>query len=276
MSFELGVLLGAYGGAQSFESAGSWDHLTSQTSFFVGQSEVHSSPGGGQLDIFSSAIAINALTYNFAEDNDAFDRWFPDITTHQLIAYGWNRINKATNSGQILFLLGTATNEFIPVPFTIDLERQRIEIIVTSADDVNIVYRRTSLGVNSFSLRMDDLLVAADIINLNPNWDYTENEEIIKHLHTTIGGQTSQFRYSNFFKFEIGLFAIPTSQANLINFWWDNKFNLVYSSDTSDTNLTYIVRLVNQSKPLDTFVEVNPDLLSGRLQLESITSKLVY
>ncbi len=273
--FELGVLLGNYGGAQSFEGIGSWEHLPSASSFFIGQTEVHSSPGGARLDVFSRNGAADAFRYNYAAENDAYARWSPDVTTHKLVAHTWIRIDDAAHSGDVIFALGTGVGQFVRIPFSTSLELQSAEIFVTSAD--NILMRHQRLGSpDSFSLHVDDVLLTVDAINLHPNWDYTENEEIIKHLHTTIGGQTLQFKYSNFFKFEIGLFAIPTSQANLINFWWDNKFNLVYRPDTSDSNLVYIVRLANISKPLDTIVEVNENLWSGRLQLESITSKLVY
>lgn len=268
--FTLSALLGQFDKAQSFESIGSWDHFTSQTSFFIGQSDVHSSPGGGQLDVFSSSLIDTALIYNYAEDNDVFERWFPDITTHQLVAYGWNRIDKATNSGQILFLLGTSANEFIPIPFTVDLERQRIEIIVTSADAINVAYRRTSLGINSFSLHIDDVLTQIDPITIHPTFDFREQQDLIKNNNITLGAIQHTYSWDKHFNYTVPLHLISDSHANLINWWWENQFNLTFTLDTSDSESVFICRITNDRQPINRRIRPDFNLWEGVIFLESL------
>lgn len=265
--FTLGVLLGEH---QSFDpNVGSWEKIDSVGSFDVQLTDVHSSAQGAIYEVFSST-GFDLFQYDYEVGEN---KKFEGITSHVIDVSFWSRVTLDVASGIVEFDVSCSGLQG-RIVFSNSLQLHQLQFTESNSLQLRFI----ALGLSTdYNLFIDDILPELDQQVLHPNWDYTENEEIIKHLHTTIGGQTSQFKYSNFFKFEIGLFAIPTSQADLINFWWDNKVNLVYRPDTSDSNLVYIVRLVNQSKPLDTFVEVNnPDLLSGRLQLESITSKLVY
>lgn len=267
--FTLGALLGEH---QSFDpNVGSWEKFSSPGSFGLQQTDVHSSVQGAIFEAFSDASNPRVL---IQYDYTTASIGFTDITTHTVDVSLWSRISLAVGSGRVA---ARVNSEFpgLRIIFSDSIELHQGQASV-SAESLALRFHFELSGTTNFNLFIDDILPEIDRQILHPNWDYTENEEIIKHLHTTIGGQTSQFKYANLFKFEIGLFAIPTSQANLINYWWNDKLNLVYRPDTSDSNLVYIVRLVNQSKPLDTFVEVNQDLLLGTLQLESISSKLVY
>lgn len=277
MTIELGVLLGAYGGPQSFESVGSWDHLTSQTSFFAGQSEVHSSPAGGRLDVFSigGPIGGEALKYDYAAENDAFERWSPDVTTHRLVAYAWQRIDTAAHSGDMTFALGASVGEFDRVPFDAALVRQRVERQVTSANNIAVTYRREET-VDSFSLHVDDLLAAADVIDLHPAWDAEQRRVLEAGRHFTAGQQMRGYPWHHRMAFELPLRTVPGSEAELINRWWRNGWNLAFTLDSSDTAATWVVRIANAGPPFSGFSTPYQDAQDGVLQLAGLSNGLDF
>ena len=63
---------------------------------------------------------------------------------------------------------------------------------------------------------------------------------------------------------------LPTSHADLINWWWENQFNLVFTLDTSDSESTRILRMVNERQPIGGRIRPYKDQWQGTLQLESI------
>ena len=74
---ELGVLLGQQGGAQSFESVGSWALIGAGTaSRYLQATDVHSSAGGIRLEVYSTGGSgrFPILQYDHRQGNDAYER----------------------------------------------------------------------------------------------------------------------------------------------------------------------------------------------------------
>ncbi len=275
MTIELGVLLGAYGGPQSFESVGSWNHLISTSSFYVGQSEVHSSPAGARLDVFSRGGAAVAFQYDYRKADDLFERWSPDVTTHRLVAYGWQRIDMAAHSGAVSFTLGTGAGEFDRVPFDAALVRQRVEIQVTSADSIILQYQR-SAAADSFSLHVDDVLTAADVIDLHPDWDAEQRRVLEAGRHFTAGQQMRGYTWHHRMAFELPLRTVTGSEAELMNRWWRNGWNLAFTLDSSDAAATWVVRIANAGPPFSGFAAPYQDAQDGVLQLAGLSNGLDF
>ena len=275
MTIELGVLLGAYGGPQSFESVGSWQTGPSASSFYVGQSEVHSSPAGARLDVFSRGGAIDAFQYDYRKADDAFARWSPDVTTHRQVAYVWHRIDTAAHSGQMRFGIGNVSSSFDFVPFAAVLVRQRVEALTTSTGVIFMRYRREA-AVDSFSLHVDDVLTAADVIDLNPTWDTTQQRVLEAGRHFTAGQHMRGYLWHHRMAFELPLRTVPGSEAELMNRWWRNGWNLAFTLDSSDAAATWVVRIANAGPPFSGFATPYQDAQDGVLQLAGLSNGLEF
>ena len=273
MTIELGVLLGGYGGPQSFESVGSWDHFASASSFFVGQSEVHSSPAGARLDVFSNGAGADAVRYDFAQSNDAYERWSPDVTTHRLVSYLWGRVDTAAFSGQAAAELADVSSAIFPE--AAGLQRVRLEAQVTSADAVQLDIRRLA-SIDSYALHIDDVLTAVDVVDLHPGWDTTQQRVLEAGRHFTAGQQMRGYSWHHRMAFELPLRTVPGSEAELINRWWRNGWNLAFTLDSSDAAATWVVRIANAGPPFSGFAAPYQDAQDGVLQLAGLSNGLDF
>jgi len=99
MNVEIGIVLGQYGGSQSFESLSSWDNQITGSSLSIVTTNVHSSNKALELTINSGNSG--SMTYDYGFNNDLYDRWYSDVTTHRTVSYFWARIDTAANSGMV-------------------------------------------------------------------------------------------------------------------------------------------------------------------------------
>lgn len=279
--FTLGCLLGKSDKAQSFDISSialttrinSWE-LGSVASFNF-TTEVHSSKQGLQIDVFSNDVTERLMSY--PRTGVIHDRWFTEIDTHLYSFTGFGRITTAASSGQILFetltvFAGFGENKAIP--FNDELQKIDYNFLISSGEDtdpIDTVQRFTD--ASSCTVIIDDILTRVDEIILHPDWNYQNQHQLIETRGVSIGGKSEYFKYGEFYDFQIPLFFISTSHANLMNFWWEEKFELLYTENTSNESLMRIVRI--RDKPFNSFI-TGTGLYRGNLTLESVTNGLVF
>lgn len=282
----LGCLLGQYDKAQSFDvdsfnvitNVNSWIAGTVATSYSFQNTNIHSSDQNIRCNVFSDAISnTGVLIHRYGEDNDAHERWFPDVTTHQTHLHAWIRQPTAANSGRFnirIFYDGTNfTLDFVgrnttPTYFTASAQ-------VHSASDLApaVQFRKgqnPDASAGSMNLLIDDILLESDRIIINPDYSFIEQARIIKTQHRTIGGKSRNFLWEKGYSWEVPLRYISTSHADLINWWWENQFNLLFMLNTSDSETLYTCRIDNQLQPIGSRMRPYEDQWSGTLILNSL------
>ena len=286
--FTLGCLLGQYDRAQSFDVSsiaspdtgdiGSWNLLTGalqpviSTLFDNGDTEVHSSPQSLRFDVTSRGLASQLVAYRYGFDNDVYARWFPDVTTHVVRLDAWARIFQSVDSGDLQWaLLG---NPLVTVPIAASGAtrpyRLKTDVHSTSIEHPRTYIRATSDETATTEIWIDDVLTQVDPIDIFPEWSFIEQERSIKSQHRSLGGIQRTHVWDQYFSYQVPLRWLSDSHTDLINWWWRNQFNLVFTLDTSDSESMRIVRITNQNQPIGSRIRPYQDQWQGTLMLESI------
>jgi hypothetical protein len=274
--FTLGALLGPYDKAQSFDVAsgnwsptgcGSWAFATSQSSGFPQATDVHSSGQGLKVSVGSGPTGVMAQ-YNYT---DAGDVLFTEVATHSIFARFWARNDTPVASGQTYCSdIGNAIKIVIGAN-SLMLPYGASQINVSSAVGARFTIVRALAGTTSAqNTFIDDVLVAADWIPLRPEWEFDDSRELFRQQHRSQGGKLFTYDWAGWFKYKVPLRYLPSSHADLINWWWSGGFNLVATLDTSDSGSVRIVRITNASQPITKRESPYMDQWAGMLELESI------
>ena len=277
--FTLGCLLGQYDRAQSFDitsnnisNVNSWEKFDDSSLYFV--TEIHSSNQGLRQEIFppNGVPGDDSIHYDYSENNDVYQRWFPDITTHTGRSDCWARINDASFSGGLSFDI--LSNAVVVPANTVLQPLASTSSVITSESSILAAFKKTDLWagyfVSSFGLIIDDVLTQIDLIIIHPEYSFLEQARTIQTQHRSIGGEYRVSVWEKYFAYSIPLRFLSNSHADLINWWWENKFNLVFTLNTSDSESMYITQIVNQQQPIGKRIRPYNDLWEGVIQLESI------
>ena len=271
MSTEIGELLGQYRGGQSFESVNSWNNVTNQCSFSVQDTNVHSSANSARIEVYSHGNGV--LSYDYDQTDDIITRWSPDVTTHRMVAYGWARIDTAGNSGDVTAVF---TDTTYPIPFDADMQRFRLESDVTSNDSLTLEFSVETLATGSYSIFIDDILTAIDVVDLNISRESLDNRILRQTHHTTISGRETFYSWGEHGKWSVPVDFMTEQEARYINLWWRDNRPLMFTMDTSDTANMFVVHLINRSQIFGRMNAPYYDLFHGVLELEVLHDSLDF
>lgn len=272
MSLELGVLLGQYGGFQSFTDTGSWDNEPAL--ILRNFSYSHSSDIG--IRIAGNVSSEQTYNYNYHTANDIQERWSTDVTTHRLVTYFYGYVGSSnTTSGYINYSINSLAPGQVE-GYAVEHSRHRFETIVSSGlATISLNFGFVSEnGIPLFFL--DDVLTSVDVIDLKTTWDFENNTQQNITYDESIGGKLSKYNWSDHQTWNVPLEFVCGSEANLLNNWWRNGYNLMFTDNSSDTTRNYVVRIVNDSEPITSVNVPYNDQFSGTLKLEAISNKLQF
>jgi hypothetical protein len=114
------------------------------------------------------------------------------------------------------------------------------------------------------------VLTTIDPITLLPEWDFEERARVLKAEHRTQGGLLYTYVWEKHFAYNVPLRFLSDSHAALLNWWWENQFDLALTLDSSDSESTRIVRIVNDRQPIGKRIRPYANLWEGMVELESI------
>ena len=294
--FSLGCLLGQYGGAHSFDVASdnigstisSWSFSNSVGAgarFIDTSFEVHSSAQGLAIDVNSWGSGRDALLrYDYRFQDDAYGRWFPDITTHVLRGLVWAHTTEQVTSGEANLSYGNGPVIQLPFdgePFAISPAALRIpEVQVTSGTGDNTAFLDLDY-LNStatfHTLTLDDVLTEVDPIVLHPEYDLLAQAQARRNFHRSREGTLYQYDWGTHGAWTVPLQWLPDSHADLLNWWWQQGLALLWTENSSDAESTRIVRIVNGRQPIGRRMRPYYDLWQGAVELEEVRpGSLVY
>lgn len=106
-------------------------------------------------------------------------------------------------------------------------------------------------------------------MDLTPSYDYaftTEADKIDKRTH---GGLFSK-NVSDFTQFIIPEAWVGVTQRSIVNSWWSTATNLKFVENHTNANSFYLVRIVGDEEPYQSFRKPSYDTLRvGELVLET-------
>lgn len=278
--FQLGCLLGQYDDAQSFDvnsvaiasNVNSWTLLANVGGVFT--TNTHSSNQGVTISVFSKSFPGQSILYRYGLGNDMYARWFPDITTHNIQTDFWAKMSTASTSGELGAGIFSQINDLSAIiPFADNLSHSGVKTIVHSEAGNNPVFSFvtiTDLDATTRELYIDDVITQIDPITLYPEISFQEKEQVIKTDHTTRGSERHTYVWGRNLAWSVPLRYISDSHANLINWWWENKFELAFTLDTSDAETIHVVRIANNTQPFGKRNKPHQDRWEGLLQLEGV------
>jgi len=273
--FEIGVLLGAYGGGQSLEHVSSWALQTVACSFSIQTSDVHSSAYSAKLEVYSrdsEGSTELALRYQYAVANDAYERWSSEVNTHAMVSYAWARIDTAANSGNITVRTGVSCTH---LGYSASPTRYRLGGNISSASGIVFdVYRDPS--VDSYAVYLDDVLTVADVINLTPDLDVFRGTKQHRQDAKGLGGTYLSYAWGEEYRWTVQVRYMPDSERNLLNRWWKNGWPVMFTWDGSDTSQTFVGVLDGQEPPVQQLMAPYGDLWAGTIRVTALGGSLVF
>ena len=290
----LGCVLGRFDLAQGFDVASaaisansgssvvnSWMKMNNQSSLSYSATGVHSSAQGLLVFTNSTAADANVMRYQFGQANDAHERWFPDVVTHNIRLNAWARQDAAVTSGSRRFtILGSGGSANALIPFHASVLQPLVSVLdgITSGGGYpHLAFVRHTVPGSETQTYFDDIVAQTDWITLNPDQAFTDKSRLYGSYEGTLGGARIANRRGQSFTWDVPISYVPDSHAALIEWWYRNQFALAFTLDTSDANTLQLVRLTNEDNPIRKRMRPYSTLWEGTLQLESLhDGRLVF
>jgi len=106
-------------------------------------------------------------------------------------------------------------------------------------------------------------------ITLNLKYNSTFSKYQMRADHRTLSGKLYVYLWSNYIKHKINVTYMQTSQAAIVNSWWQtNTELLLFITSDSNTEVQSVV-LLNKEFPMTKFVKPYNTYMEGKLELES-------
>jgi len=274
-TMELGAVLGRNQSFEDFSDApAGWSGLSEQASFspVMSASTVHSSQWGLSAAVESTGGDPSVFHYAYGTPGDLHAVWFPSLEQHSIRSTIWARASDAPSSGQARWYLAADSDTYSdPIAFAGALSRYEAQCTVTSQAGLpRAGLTRMTAAHSPASFYFDDALTQVDLLPLHPDWEFSEGGRIQETRHRFPQGNWRLNTWARFSEFRIPLRWISTSEAELINWWWEKGLNLVYTLDASDDSSVTLCRIVNPRQPIGRKERPYPDLWKGTLELSSI------
>ncbi len=118
---------------------------------------------------------------------------------------------------------------------------------------------------------VDSLFVPENIIiEVFPNWDYTNADKKIQSEHRTSGGKYYRYVWGNYKEFKFSLNFVNFSDATVINSWWGGDKKLLFGVASGDAfSIISSVMIMEDDTPLSAFEKPYETYYKGKLILST-------
>ena len=273
----LGALLGANQSFESFSGSGgtapeSWATPGSQSAFsaVTSATQVHSSVTGllAQVESTGGSLAVLLYGYDGVEDTA---RWFPDVTTHAVLASVWVRAADAPSSGHLrLRLEGQIDAIGAPIAHGGALARTALETMTASPAALALQLERINAAMPAASVLLDDVLTIVDALTLSPDWHPLLQRWRVGIQHRAANGAWLARDTGRYWRAAMTLPSISTAQADQLVWWWEQRLPLALTLDTSDSATTLLCQLSGDTPPVSQRLRPYSGRYRGLLRLESL------
>lgn len=102
-------------------------------------------------------------------------------------------------------------------------------------------------------------------VDVNPEWDFKEQQEKIENRHRTRDGSEYVYKWGEFTTLKFKVTFVNSSFKSIVNSWWNTNTNLLWMEE-GGTAVTS-VQLINKTQPVDSFMKPYTDLFGGTLEI---------
>ena len=300
----LGVLLGQYDMAQGMEQIGSWEIINGidegwfvlddptqgaldntdytlpdwavDLEFQTQTTHVYSSTTGFRFDISSNGTGGH-VWYNYNLADDLLDKRYGNATSHRVMSYLWGKTDTEAYSGGVTATF-SAHNVSWKVPYTdsTSLHRHVFDFTMNSGDDLELRFDFDVTTTSSPKVYFDSVVTAVDVIQLQPSMAFQEFDYKNLDRVYSLGGIHTHYSYFNRKRWMMSLRHVKETEKEIINRWWKNDWNLLFTTNNSMDGNLHIVRIKNNQMPLQQLEAPYHDEWTGLLELEEVTRELVF
>jgi hypothetical protein len=105
-------------------------------------------------------------------------------------------------------------------------------------------------------------------ITILPDQNYTKENKLNISTHRAKSGKLYTYRWSSFKKIKFSASLFDTSDASIVNSWWDTQTKLIFFEYDGTTTFCTSVQIMNKEAPFMGFEEPKLSLRSGTIELE--------
>jgi len=111
-------------------------------------------------------------------------------------------------------------------------------------------------------------VVAMETVTLYPEYDLKLGEKQVRNEHRSRSGKLYLYKWSDYEHIEFSLNWLPSSDAALVNSWWDSNAELLFFVNSGTATAVHSVMILNEDTPLQQFNQPYTDYYRGRILLE--------
>lgn len=248
-----------------------WSYVSAQASTFL-VTGVHSSRAG--LDVWADSKSTQ-----FVLANNCYSEYIairnPLATAWAFRTWVWAKSLANPSKPQVEFNVNLGvTSTFVSIQSD-SLSRYEIsQGFYTNAQITEVTMAIQRSSTNSLGhIQIDNILPQMDRLILHPEWDVSVQEQLVRQEHRTMSGQYRSYKWSSFESVKIPLQYLITSEADLLNWWWQKQVNVALTFDSSDYTSTMLYRIVNDQQPIGSRIGPYPDMWKGTLDLAGINNR---
>lgn len=90
---------------------------------------------------------------------------------------------------------------------------------------------------------------SSNSISFEPEWGMSQPDKKVESTHRTKGGKLYRYKWGGYNQFKFGLNYVSSSDAAIVNSWWDSNTELLFIDEDDATTLSSVY-LMNTTKPL--------------------------
>jgi hypothetical protein len=111
-------------------------------------------------------------------------------------------------------------------------------------------------------------ITSANAIVLLPDYDFSKERELNISKLRAMSGKLYTYRWSEYKKIDFGVSIFDTSQASIVNSWWDMQTKLIFFEYDGVTTYCTSVQIVSDDAPFTGFENPHLSKRSGKIKLE--------
>ena len=107
------------------------------------------------------------------------------------------------------------------------------------------------------------------VVVIEPDWNYRQGKKQFRTETRAKDGTLYSYKWGDYEKFSLSVQWASSSDAALVNSWWDDRTELLFFIVSGTATEVHSVMIMNNATPLAQHKKPYPDKYRGKIILES-------